>query len=76
MTLPSPLTFDADEVKSRADTFSIVSRYTRLRRVGRQYVGLCPFHSERNPSFFIEPKRKIFHCFGCGVGGDIFAFIM
>ena len=76
VNLPSPPRFDACEVKRYADFFSIVSRYTRLQKAGRQFVGLCPFHSERNPSFFIEPERKIFHCFGCGCGGDVFAFIM
>ena len=76
VNLPSPSGFDARKVKRYADIFSIVSRYTRLRKAGRQFVGLCPFHSERNPSFLIEPERKIFHCFGCGCGGDVFAFIM
>lgn len=76
MTLPSPPRFEAREVKRRADVFSILSRYTRLRRAGRQYVGLCPFHSERCPSFYVEPQQKIWKCFGCGLGGDLASFVM
>ena len=76
MILPAPLRFDADQVKRRAVIVAIVSRYTRLKSAGGQYIALCPFHSERHPSFYIEPLRKIFHCFGCGVGGDVFDFVM
>ncbi|GEM_PF-3811538 len=68
--------FEAREVKSRCNLVSIASRYTRLRRAGRQYVGLCPFHSERRPSFYVHPDKKIFHCFGCGAGGDVFDFVI
>ncbi len=67
---------EARRVKQRCDFFAIASRYTRLRRAGRQYVALCPFHSERHPSFYVELSRKVFYCFGCGVGGDVFDFIM
>lgn len=67
---------DAREVKQHADFLTIVFRYTQLRRAGRQYVGLCPFHWERHPSFYVEPERKIWKCFGCGAGGDVFAFVM
>jgi hypothetical protein len=67
---------DAAEVKRRADFVAIAGRYTKLRRVGRQYVGLCPFHRERHPSFYVEPDRKIFYCFGCGARGDVLEFIM
>jgi len=66
----------ADRVKRRADIFAVAARYTRLRRGGRQYVGLCPFHNERHSSFFVHPQKKLFHCFGCGVGGDVFALVM
>ncbi len=72
--IPPPL--DARQVKHRCDFVAIASRYMRLRRAGRQYRGLCPFHQERHPSFYVEPERKIFYCFGCGVGGDVFDFIM
>ncbi len=73
--LPCP-PIDARDVKARADFIAIASRYTRLRRAGRQFVGLCPFHQERHPSFYVEPERKIWKCFGCGAGGDLFDFIM
>jgi CHC2 zinc finger len=71
-----PLALDARDVKSRADFVAIASRYANLRRAGRQYVGRCPFHSERHPSFYVDPERKLFKCFGCGAGGDVFAFVM
>lgn len=74
MIIPPPL--DARAVKAGADFLAIAGRYTRLRRAGRQYVGLCPFHSERHPSFYVEPERKLFYCFGCGAGGDVFDFVM
>ncbi len=74
LVIPPPV--DAREVKARADFVAIASRYTRLSRAGRQYRGLCPLHSERHPSFYVEPERKIFYCFGCGAGGDVFDFIM
>ncbi len=66
----------ADRVKRRADMFAVAGKYARLRRTGRQYVGLCPLHSERHPSFYVHPERKIFFCFGCGIGGDIFRLVM
>jgi len=72
--IPSPLV--AREVKWQAEFVSIASRYTSLRRSGRQYVGLCPFHTERHPSFYVHPEKKIFYCFGCGAGGDLFDFVM
>jgi hypothetical protein len=64
------------EVKRTSDFVAIVSRYVKLRRAGSQYVGSCPFHSESSPSFFIEPQQKIWKCFGCDAGGDLFDFIM
>lgn len=67
---------DAKRVKQRCEFLGIASQYSHLRRAGQQYVGLCPFHSERNPSFYVHPERKVFHCFGCGIGGDVFDFIM
>lgn len=75
--IPWPLpTLNARDVKAQADFLAVASRYTRLRRSGRQYVGLCPLHSERHPSFYVHPGKKIFHCFGCGAGGDVFHFVM
>jgi CHC2 zinc finger len=68
---------DPREVKRTADFVAIASRYTKLHRAGRQFVGLCPFHSERTPSFYVDPQRQLFKCFGhCDAGGDIFDFIM
>lgn len=66
----------ARSLKLRADFVAIVSRYTKPRRVGRQFVALCPFHCESDPSLYIEPRRKIWHCFGCERGGDVFSFVM
>lgn len=67
---------DPRAVKREADFVTIVSRYTKLRRAGRQFVGLCPFHSERTPSFYVHPQLKVWKCFGCGRGGDVFDFVM
>lgn len=64
------------EVRDRADVVTVVSDYVSLRKSGTNYQGLCPFHSEKTPSFNVNPARGIFHCFGCGVGGDVYAFIM
>lgn len=75
--IPAPVPFlDARAVKARADFLAITSRYTRLRCAGRQLVGLCPFHSERHPSLYVHPEKKVFYCFGCGAGGDLFDFVM
>jgi DNA primase len=64
-------------LKRDCDFVALVSRYTHLRRSsGRQFVGLCPFHDESNPSFFVEPIKKIFFCHGCRAGGDTLDFIM
>lgn len=70
------LSIDAREVKARADMLAVVGRYTRLKYKGREWVGLCPLHSERHPSFYVHPEKKVFYCFGCGVGGDLFDFVM
>lgn len=66
-----------DEVKQRVDVVELISRYTPLKRAGSVYKGLCPFHSERTPSFVVFPHTGTWHCFGaCGTGGDAFAFVM
>jgi len=66
-----------DEVKQRVDVVELISRYTPLKRAGSVYKGLCPFHSERTPSFVVFPHTGTWHCFGaCGTGGDVFSFVM
>ena len=64
-----------EEIKSKNDIIDIVSEYVTLKRSGRSFFGLCPFHKEKSPSFSVSPDKQIFHCFGCGIGGDVFRFI-
>jgi DNA primase len=64
-----------ERVKQAADIVEVVSAHSDLRRQGARYVGLCPFHEERTPSFSVEPTEKLYHCFGCGVGGDVIKFV-
>ncbi|WP_305042097.1 DNA primase [Geoalkalibacter sp.] len=63
------------EVQDRADILEVVSSYVALKRSGANHVGLCPFHAEKTPSFNVNPPRQIYHCFGCGVGGDAISFV-
>ncbi|HVA79947.1 MAG TPA: DNA primase [Candidatus Binataceae bacterium] len=65
-----------EEVRARADIVEIIGAQVRLRRTGRNFTGLCPFHQEKTPSFSVNPERGFFHCFGCGAGGTVFNFIM
>lgn len=65
-----------DEVRQNNDVVDIISQYVHLTRKGRNYFGLCPFHNEKSPSFSVSPDRQIFHCFGCGVGGNVYTFLM
>jgi DNA primase len=66
----------ADRVKQQADIVRVVGEYVRLKKSGQNFLGLCPFHSEKTPSFAVHPVKQIYHCFGCGVGGDVFQFVM
>jgi len=65
-----------EEIKRTADVVELIGQYVKLRKAGRNYVGLCPFHAEKAPSFTVNPERQTFHCFGCKKGGDVFAFWM
>ena len=64
-----------DEIRSANDIVDVISQYVTLKRSGRNFFGLCPFHNEKSPSFSVSPDKQIFHCFGCGVGGNVFHFI-
>ena len=64
------------EIKNSANILDVVSEVVILKKTGKNYVGLCPFHSEKTPSFTVSPQKQIFHCFGCGVGGNVFSFLM
>ena len=64
-----------ERVKEATDVVEVISAYTDLRRSGVRFTGLCPFHDERTPSFSVDPQEKLYHCFGCGVGGDVIKFV-
>jgi DNA primase len=66
----------ADHVKQQADIVRVIGEYIRLKKSGQNFTGLCPFHGEKTPSFAVHPVKQIYHCFGCGKGGDVFNFVM
>ncbi|MCD4702623.1 MAG: DNA primase [Candidatus Aegiribacteria sp.] len=65
-----------ERVRTSSDIVTVIGRYVSLKRSGRSIKGLCPFHREKTPSFFVSPERQMYHCFGCGAGGDVFSFLM
>src|ERR1700755_1262338 len=64
-----------DDLKQHADIVTVIQDYVSLKKVGATYKGLCPFHGEKTPSFHVNRDKGFFHCFGCGVGGDVFKFL-
>jgi len=64
------------EIQSSVDIVDVISEVVILKKAGRNYFGLCPFHSDKDPSFSVSPEKRIFYCFGCGTGGDVFTFLM
>ncbi|WP_442594995.1 DNA primase [Neobacillus sp. D3-1R] len=65
-----------NEIRQSVDIVEVISEYVQLKKQGRNYFGLCPFHGENSPSFSVSPDKQIFHCFGCGAGGNVFSFLM
>ncbi|MEW9500453.1 DNA primase [Jeotgalibacillus marinus] len=65
-----------DEIRRKTDIVDVISDYVQLKKQGRNYFGLCPFHGEKSPSFSVSPEKQIFHCFGCGAGGNVYSFLM
>ena len=65
-----------EEIRQKADIVGLISEYVNLKKSGANYLGLCPFHNEKTPSFSVSPSKEFFHCFGCGAGGDVITFVM
>ena len=65
-----------EEIKGRADIVHLISEYITLKKAGRNFLGLCPFHKEKSPSFTVSDDKQIFYCFGCGEGGNVITFLM
>ena len=65
-----------EEVRRASDVVDVISQYLQLKKRGKNYLGLCPFHQEKTPSFNVSPEKQMYHCFGCGVGGNVFTFVM
>jgi len=65
-----------EEIRISSDIVTYISRYVPLKKAGKNFKGLCPFHQEKTPSFIVSPEKQLYHCFGCGKGGNIFGFLM
>ena len=65
-----------NQIKASSDIVDIIGEYVDLKKAGSSFKGLCPFHNEKTPSFTVDRKKQLFHCFGCGAGGDVVSFIM
>ena len=65
-----------EEVRSKNDIVDVISGYVKLKKQGSSYFGLCPFHSEKSPSFSVSRDKQMYYCFGCGAGGNVFTFLM
>src|SRR4051812_23146196 len=65
-----------NEIRQRTDIVDIISEYVQLNKQGRNYLGLCLFHQEKSPSFSVSTDKQVYHCFGCGAGGNVFSFLM
>ena len=70
--MPTPV----EQIKAKLDIADFIRKYVALVPAGRNLKGLCPFHKEKSPSFMVSPERQSWHCFGCGIGGDAFSFLM
>jgi DNA primase catalytic core len=75
VTSRSEVEYQARRIKDCVDIVALVSGYVRLRKSGHEHIGLCPFHTEKRPSFHVNPARRSWKCFGCGIGGDVFDFV-
>ena len=65
-----------EEIRSKNDIVDVIGNYVQLKKKGGYFFGVCPFHSEKSPSFSVTPSKQIYHCFGCGVSGNVITFIM
>jgi DNA primase len=75
--MSKPISEDTIEaVRSRVDIVELIGDYVHLKKSGKNFLGLCPFHSEKTPSFSVSPDKHFYHCFGCGAGGNVFTFLM